>query len=54
MAQEEEKIGTYAEFTEKMLPIIIRSGYNTLQLSPAIQPEAQNPYVVFPIELLFL
>ncbi len=27
---------------------------NSLQLSPAIQPEAQNPYVVFPIELLFL
>ena len=40
MAQEEEKIGTYAEFTEKMLPRIIRSGYNTIQLM-AVQ---EHPY----------
>ncbi len=32
MAQEEEKIGTYREFTEKILPRIVASGYNTLQL----------------------
>jgi 1,4-alpha-glucan branching enzyme len=32
MAQEEEKIGTYGEFTEKILPRVIRAGYNTLQL----------------------
>jgi 1,4-alpha-glucan branching enzyme len=32
MAQEEGKIGTYREFTESILPRIIRSGYNTLQL----------------------
>jgi len=32
MAQEEEKIGTYREFTEKILPRIVNSGYNTLQL----------------------
>lgn len=32
MAQEEGKIGTYREFTELILPRIVRSGYNTLQL----------------------
>jgi 1,4-alpha-glucan branching enzyme len=32
MAQEEERIGTYREFTDKILPRIIKSGYNTLQL----------------------
>ncbi len=32
MAQEEEKVGTYLEFKEKVLPRIVRSGYNTLQL----------------------
>jgi len=32
IAQDAEKIGTYAEFTEKVLPRINRSGYNTLQL----------------------
>jgi len=40
MAQEEEKVGTYGEFTEKILPRIIRAGYNTLQLM-AIQ---EHPY----------
>jgi len=40
MAQEEEKVGTYTEFTEKMLPRIIKAGYNTLQLM-AIQ---EHPY----------
>jgi 1,4-alpha-glucan branching enzyme len=40
MAQEEEKIGTYREFTLKMLPRIVASGYNTLQLM-AIQ---EHPY----------
>ncbi len=40
MAQEEEKIGTYQEFTEKILPRIIKAGYNTLQLM-AIQ---EHPY----------
>ncbi len=32
MAQEEEKIGSYHEFTEKILPRILAAGYNTLQL----------------------
>ena len=32
MASSEEKIGTYREFTEKVLPVIIKSGYNTIQL----------------------
>ena len=32
MATQEEKIGSYREFTENVLPIIIKSGYNTIQL----------------------
>ncbi len=32
MAQEEEKIGSYREFTLKILPRIIASGYDTVQL----------------------
>lgn len=40
MAQEEEKIGTYREFAERVLPRIVRAGYNTLQLM-AIQ---EHPY----------
>jgi len=32
MATTEEKIGTYSEFAEKVLPIIVKSGYNTIQL----------------------
>ncbi|MBU0992853.1 MAG: alpha amylase C-terminal domain-containing protein [Proteobacteria bacterium] len=32
MAQDELKIGTYREFTEKMLPRIVDAGYNTIQL----------------------
>jgi len=32
MATSEEKIGTYREFTEKVIPVIIKSGYNTIQL----------------------
>jgi 1,4-alpha-glucan branching enzyme len=32
MATEEEKIGSYHEFTENILPSIAASGYNTLQL----------------------
>ena len=40
MATEEYKVGTYAEFREKVLPHVIRSGYNTLQLM-AIQ---EHPY----------
>ena len=32
MATEEEKIGTYCEFTKNILPVIASSGYNTLQL----------------------
>ena len=32
MATSEEKIGTYREFTENVLPVIIKSGYNTIQL----------------------
>ncbi len=40
MAQEEEKVGTWAEFTEKVLPRIRRTGYNTIQLM-AVQ---EHPY----------
>jgi len=40
MAQEAEKIGTWAEFTENVLPRIVRSGYNTIQLM-AVQ---EHPY----------
>ena len=32
MATSEEKIGGYSEFAEKVLPIIVKSGYNTIQL----------------------
>ncbi len=32
MAQEEGKVGTFEEFTDKILPRIVRAGYNTLQL----------------------
>ena len=32
MAQEAERIGTYREFTERILPRIVAAGYNTLQL----------------------
>ncbi len=40
MAQEEEKIGTFQEFTLNVLPRIVNAGYNTLQLM-AIQ---EHPY----------
>ncbi len=40
MAQEEDKIGSFQEFTLKVLPRIINAGYNTLQLM-AIQ---EHPY----------
>jgi len=40
MAQEEEKIGTFQEFTQNVLPRIVHAGYNTLQLM-AIQ---EHPY----------
>jgi 1,4-alpha-glucan branching enzyme len=40
MAQEEEKIGTFQEFTLSVLPRIVKAGYNTLQLM-AIQ---EHPY----------
>ena len=32
MATQEEKTGTYREFTKKVIPIIKKSGYNTIQL----------------------
>ncbi len=40
MATEEERTGTYREFTEKVLPRISRLGYNTVQLM-AVQ---EHPY----------
>ncbi len=40
MATEEYRVGTYSEFREKVLPHIVRGGYNTLQLM-AIQ---EHPY----------
>lgn len=32
MAQEEERVGTYAEFAEHVLPRVVAAGYNTLQI----------------------
>jgi 1,4-alpha-glucan branching enzyme len=40
MAQDEEKVGTYTEFKDKILPRIAKAGYNTVQLM-AIQ---EHPY----------
>ena len=40
MAQDEEKVGTYTEFKDKILPRVIKAGYNCLQLM-AIQ---EHPY----------
>jgi 1,4-alpha-glucan branching enzyme len=40
MSQEEEKIGSFREFTANILPRIVKSGYNTIQLM-AIQ---EHPY----------
>ena len=40
MAQDEEKVGTYNEFREKVLPRIIKDGYNAIQIM-AIQ---EHPY----------
>ena len=40
MAQDEEKVGTYTEFKDKILPRVIEGGYNCLQLM-AIQ---EHPY----------
>jgi 1,4-alpha-glucan branching enzyme len=40
MAQAEEKIGTWREFTDKVLPRVVAAGYNTIQLM-AVQ---EHPY----------
>jgi 1,4-alpha-glucan branching enzyme len=40
MAQQEAKVGTYNEFREKILPRIIRAGYNCIQIM-AVQ---EHPY----------
>ncbi len=40
MAQEKEGVGSYAEFTETVLPRIAAEGYNTLQLMAV----AEHPY----------
>ena len=40
MAQQEEKVGTYAEFRDKILPRIAADGYNAIQVM-AIQ---EHPY----------
>ena len=40
MAQEEGKVGTYGEFTEKVLPRIKKLGYNTLQIMAVME----HPY----------
>ena len=40
MAQEEEKVGTYSEFREKILPRVAADGYNCIQIM-AIQ---EHPY----------
>lgn len=43
MAQEEEKVGSYREFQEKILPRIAKDGYNCIQIM-AIQ---EHPYYSF-------
>lgn len=40
MAQEEEKVGSYMEFAEKILPRIVRLGYNTIQIMAIME----HPY----------
>ncbi len=40
MAQQEEKVGSWREFTEKILPRVVRAGYDVLQLM-AVQ---EHPY----------
>ena len=40
MAQEKEGVGTYAEFRDRILPRIIRAGYNTIQLMAVME----HPY----------
>lgn len=40
MAQDEEKVGTYTEFKDNVLPRIIRDGYNCIQ----IMAIAEHPY----------
>lgn len=40
MAQEAERVGTYTEFREKILPYIYKAGYNALQ----IMAIAEHPY----------
>ena len=40
MGQDEEKVGTYAEFRDKVLPRVIKDGYNCIQVM-AIQ---EHPY----------
>lgn len=40
MAQEKEGVGTYKEFTEKVLPRIAEAGYNTIQLMGILE----HPY----------
>lgn len=40
MAQEREGVGTFREFTEKILPIVKRDGYNAVQLMAI----AEHPY----------
>ncbi|MCF0192767.1 MAG: alpha amylase C-terminal domain-containing protein [Prevotella sp.] len=40
MAQDEEKVGTYVEFRDKVLPRVIKDGYNCIQVM-AIQ---EHPY----------
>lgn len=40
MAQQEPVVGTYTEFREKVLPRIVRAGYNTIQLMAVME----HPY----------
>ena len=40
MAQQEERVGTYKEFTDHVLPRIVRDGYNTIQFMAI----AEHPY----------
>ena len=54
MAQEREGVGTYREFTERILPIIKRDGYNAVQLMAIAQEDGVSAYgVLMYVDFIF-
>ena len=54
MAQEKEGVGTYREFTEKILPIIKKDGYNAVQLMAIAQEDGVSAYgVLMYVDFIF-